>query len=466
MDVDRSSTCCERGSRGLVGRHARKRRPRGPGEPAEEAVHEGEASEICDQGAFFVGGVPKVPDFGAPRNIIIGHMYVQFQIPSKRRKWPIILLHGGGLAGSNFDATPNGTEGWFSQAVRNNYATFVGDQPGRGRSGFDASVFNKARITGDLSLIPSNISEAACDQIWTSPSYFGHIIPAGSTILDGTMIRHGDPGDPDPSTPEPGPAHGVYSPLYPTPPVDNSIDGNIAARIGAIGAAPNPVNNKYLALNACKFHLPSMEVTLPASTCANCNPSTITPPTRGCQRRLQSWSSGSAAPSSSRTRRECPALHTVRNLKERGSLGLLKGLLLIEGGTVLEQAGVQPSDFDSIPMMLLSGDYRPMTRQTNYDAFAAINASPTRWRSVGRAETINLELTGYKGKWKGTTHMMMFGTNSDKVFNFILDWADKNIKNPIATTSCNTSSNHDDDDHHHDDDDEDHGKKDKHKNKN
>ena len=29
---------------------------------------------------------------------------------------------------------------------------------------------------------------------WTN--WFGHLMPPGSTILTGTLIRHGDPGDP------------------------------------------------------------------------------------------------------------------------------------------------------------------------------------------------------------------------------------------------------------------------------
>jgi hypothetical protein len=49
--------------------------------------------DICDQGTFHVGGVPKVTpysdsnDIGVPQQNIIGQMYVTFQIPKKRREW-------------------------------------------------------------------------------------------------------------------------------------------------------------------------------------------------------------------------------------------------------------------------------------------------------------------------------------------------------------------------------------------
>ena len=49
---------------------------------------------VCDQGSFFVGGVPKITRYassaaakegGAPQQITIGQMYVQFQVPEQRR---------------------------------------------------------------------------------------------------------------------------------------------------------------------------------------------------------------------------------------------------------------------------------------------------------------------------------------------------------------------------------------------
>ncbi|MGH8503148.1 MAG: hypothetical protein ACREVE_11885 [Gammaproteobacteria bacterium] len=210
--------------------------PADPVNPLEKRFLTGKPLHICDQGAFFVGGVPKIPSFGAVRQTIIGSMYTQFQIPVKRRQWPIILIHGGNYTGSALDATPDGREGWLSQAVRNNYATFVPDRPGYGRSGFDSTVINEAIATNNLDLLP-NVPESTSD-IWTSTGQkgFGHIIPEGSDIITGTMIRHGDPGDPDPAeTDPPSEAHGDYPPAFPIPPVDRSIDANIEARVGAIG---------------------------------------------------------------------------------------------------------------------------------------------------------------------------------------------------------------------------------------
>ena len=60
--------------------------PADPVNPLTKRFLTGKPLEICDQGGFFVGGVPKVPTFGTPRQVIIGQMYVQFEIPTKRRQ--------------------------------------------------------------------------------------------------------------------------------------------------------------------------------------------------------------------------------------------------------------------------------------------------------------------------------------------------------------------------------------------
>ena len=120
-----------------------------------------EPLEVCDQGSFFVGGVPKVtkyaagPTAGDPQQITIGQAYVQFQVPKTRRQWPIIFVHGSTHTGAALDSTPDGKEGWHSYAVRHNLASFVMDQPGRGRSGFDQSVLHEAKATGNWDMVPT-----------------------------------------------------------------------------------------------------------------------------------------------------------------------------------------------------------------------------------------------------------------------------------------------------------------------
>ncbi|RXF67103.1 hypothetical protein [Hansschlegelia zhihuaiae] len=399
--------------------------------------------EVCDQGAFFVGGVPKVTNYassstaGPPQQITIGQSYVQFQIPVERRKWPLIMIHGSTHTGAALDATPDGKEGWYSYAVRNNLATFIVDQPGRGRSGFDQSVLLEAKGKGDWNMIPSSFGRITDNGAWTT--WFGHLIPAGSDITTGKLIRHSDPGDPDAAEDpnEPSEKHGDYLPAFPIPPVKNSADPNIVTREGAIGPAPNPKNNKYLALEYYKQLVPNGEVTLPGSFCEKCNPQTLnaidTWLPNALADLLEGLGGGIVSPHSQST---SSVFHMVRVLKERGKLDLIKGIIIPEGaGTNLEASGLKGKDFDTIPFLLVNGDYRPLaTRQINYAAVDAMNASKTR--KVGPALALNVEDPRFKGKLNGHTHMGMLGSTALREFDFFLEWAGDNIKNPMLKKSC------------------------------
>src|SRR5437899_2153057 len=110
---------------------------------------------IDDQGSFFIGGVPKVTNYAtvpgpnqqpAPNQITIGQMYVQFQIPAtkKRNAAPVIMVHGSTHTAACLESTPDGREGWYPYFVRKGISTYLVDQAGRGRSGFDESVIHEA----------------------------------------------------------------------------------------------------------------------------------------------------------------------------------------------------------------------------------------------------------------------------------------------------------------------------------
>src|SRR5438552_16602139 len=197
---------------------------------------------IEDQGSFFIGGVPKVTTYAtlpgpnqmpAPNQITIGQMYVQFQIPASKKANtpPVIMVHGSTHTAACLESTPDGREGWAPYFVRNGISTYVVDQAGRGRSGFDESVIHEAAAmirSGDVqngtAKIPS-FGRITDNGAWTA--WFGHLMPEGSTILTGKLIRHGDPGDP----PSDDANHkDTYLPAYPLA----ALDSNILARAGAI----------------------------------------------------------------------------------------------------------------------------------------------------------------------------------------------------------------------------------------
>ena len=94
---------------------------------------------IARQGYFFVGGkYSTVKD----QQVMSGQLYVEFQIPSKQtHEWPIVMIHGGGQSGTNFTGTPDGREGWAQYFLRQGYAVYVVDQPGRGRAAYLADLY-------------------------------------------------------------------------------------------------------------------------------------------------------------------------------------------------------------------------------------------------------------------------------------------------------------------------------------
>ena len=78
---------------------------------------------IARQGYLFAGGKYSTVN---GRRVMSGHLYAEFQIPSRQtHPWPIVMIHGGGQSGTNFTGTPDGREGWAQFFLRQGYAVYV-----------------------------------------------------------------------------------------------------------------------------------------------------------------------------------------------------------------------------------------------------------------------------------------------------------------------------------------------------
>ena len=364
---------------------------------------------IEDQGSFFIGGMPKVTNYASvplanqaitPNQIMIGQMYVQFQIPAHKapRVPPVIMVHGSTHTGACLESTPDGREGWEPYFVRHGISTYVVDQAGRGRSGFDESVIHEAAAmirTGQtekgLSTIPA-FGRISDNGAWTA--WFGHLVPSGSTLLTGKLIQHGDAGDPDKAE-----VHGNnYHPAYPMAAVDEYY----------------------------KQLVPNAEITLPGSMCEKCEPKEISPAntwTPQDMALLVEKLGGAIVATHSQS--GIMGHHMLRILKERGHLDMVKALITMEGSCSLPNSGLKPEDFDDIPYLALKGDYTPTSEvcQTTVDA---INARRGAGKGTAKAEYIKLDELG-NPVFNGTTHMMMLGTNNLDVADVILKWVDTNV---------------------------------------
>jgi pimeloyl-ACP methyl ester carboxylesterase len=111
---------------------------------APAVAAEASALEIASQGYLFAGG--KYVD-GPGGKTMAGQAYVEYQIPKNRtHPYPIVMIEGGGQSGSNFTGTPDGREGWAQYMLRQGYAVYIADQPGRGRSAL-SSVYGRTAIS-------------------------------------------------------------------------------------------------------------------------------------------------------------------------------------------------------------------------------------------------------------------------------------------------------------------------------
>jgi hypothetical protein len=391
---------------------------------------------IEDQGSFFIGGVPKVTSFAtappannpnatvSPSQITIGQMYVQFQTPARKkpRTPPVIMVHGSTHTAACLESTPDGREGWAPYFVRRGISTYVVDQAGRGRSGFDESVIYEAAamirggdVQNGLALLPS-LGRITDNGAWTA--WFGHLIPEGSTILTGKLIRHGDAGDP----PSDNALHTAnYFPSYPLA----AVDPGIVSRIGAIGAAPAGPNN-YYALDYYKQLVPNAEATLPGSTCPSCDPQNLSPANTWTPQDLALLVEKlGGAIVATHSQSGIMGHHMARILKEHGHLDMLKGLITIEGSCSLPNSGLKAEDFDNIPYMALKGDYTA-TSDVCQTTVNAINSRRSAGKGIAKAEYVKLDELG-KPIFDGTTHMMMLGANNLEVADVILNWVDANV---------------------------------------
>ena len=97
---------------------------------------------IARQGYVFAGGTYSTVN---GRRVLSGQLYAEFQIPARQvHPWPIVMVHGGSQSGTNFTGTPDGREGWAQFFLRQGYAVYVVDQPGRGRAAYEADVYGKS----------------------------------------------------------------------------------------------------------------------------------------------------------------------------------------------------------------------------------------------------------------------------------------------------------------------------------
>jgi hypothetical protein len=417
---------------------------------------------LKDQGSFFIGGVPKTTPYasnsmpGSNASIMVGQMYVQFQIPQswnpsqiRDGKYPVIMVHGSTHTGAALESTPAYTEGWAPYYVRQGFPVFVVDQAGRGRSGFDQSVLHEGErmmldgdLTGGSTLMP-NFGRITSNGAWTA--WFGHLVERGTctpttNIVTGELQPHGWAAC-DPSPPEVHPNPAGYGPTFPIDVFDTgSVPGGSNAPPGLsplapfadphLGPEPRGPAQRY-ALHYYKQLVPNAEVTLPGSVCPTCDPSALSPANTWTPfdlallvERIADKTGGAIVATHSQS--GIMGHHMIRHLQRRGHLNQLKGLITVEGGCSFAQSGLDAVDFDRIPYLAIKGDYT-VTSQACQESVDAINDRRAAGFGTAGADYIKLDDPQYNGEFNGVTHMMMDDTTALDVADVMLEWGAENI---------------------------------------
>ena len=69
-----------------------------------------------------------------------GQLYVQeYRLAQPRHPYPVLLWHGGGMTGAQWESTPDGRQGWLWRLLQSGYDVFVADAPERGRASWAMS---------------------------------------------------------------------------------------------------------------------------------------------------------------------------------------------------------------------------------------------------------------------------------------------------------------------------------------
>jgi len=129
--------------------------------------------ELQDEGSFFVNGHSLPSDHpsnaagATPGDVMTSQMYVQYRIPKTVSAPPIVMVHGSGHTGVTYETTPDGREGWATYFARKNFPVYLVDHAGRGRSGFDPSVINRAKAQSNAGLLP-DVPLTTRQRAWTN----------------------------------------------------------------------------------------------------------------------------------------------------------------------------------------------------------------------------------------------------------------------------------------------------------
>ena len=139
---------------------------------------------LAREGWFYVGGQLTTVN---NKQFMTGQMYVEYRIPARKtHPYPIIMVHGGTMSGTNYTGTPDGREGWAQYFVRQGYAVYVVDQVGKGRSSYMEQTYGPTELADSQNSQRRYIAQEKFN-LW--PQAHLHTQWSGSGELDDPSVQ-------------------------------------------------------------------------------------------------------------------------------------------------------------------------------------------------------------------------------------------------------------------------------------
>jgi len=111
--------------------------------------------KLARKGFYYAGG-----DYVGDPPVMGGQMYVEVWEPREiTQPYPIVIFHGNGQTGVDWQQTPDGRPGWAYYLIDQGYVVYMVDYPARGRS-----AYIPGGVHGDLGIRTAEQLEA----IWTN----------------------------------------------------------------------------------------------------------------------------------------------------------------------------------------------------------------------------------------------------------------------------------------------------------
>jgi pimeloyl-ACP methyl ester carboxylesterase len=132
---------------------------------------------LAEQGSFFVGGrivqgngvynpAKDTGNTNEGNTFWADQMYVQYQIPVNPRRFPLVLVHGGGGTGRVWETTPDGREGYQTLFLRRGFPVYIVDFPRRGRAGFPSFNGPFGEVDG-TAVVANKTNRAGVQYAWS-----------------------------------------------------------------------------------------------------------------------------------------------------------------------------------------------------------------------------------------------------------------------------------------------------------